>query len=483
MSLAVPVRVRAAAPGLPDGWDSVDIGTNVPGSFDRLPDGTWTIAASGHDIWQYGDAFRFTYFPMTGDCSVTCRVTTQTKSDPWAKIGVMIRDGLAPGARHCMLVRTPGNGVDQQWRTEQDQASSNVGANTYPGRLPVWLRVQRTGSLLSAFGSIDGLSWQQVGKVLQINMGASVLAGIALTSHSDNTLCQANVDHVVVSPEVQILGPEGLQGFPGRRSAWLSWYGIPEAQGYNVYRLTPNGPLKLNAAPTFDWFYQDLGDIPTGLPDGVSQRYVVTAVLERGESLPSTPAAVTPMQPLGGLFMGYDVGTGTPGRATLATDTGLLTIEGSGADIADNTDRMYFLGTPRRGATDLTAELRAAPWRTSDYAKAGLMIRDSLDGPARNVFLCATPAHGLLLQWRDTTGGGTNSADGGRLDTYPLFLQIKRSGELIQCYRSDDGVSWDKVGDTVKLAGLGPTVFIGFAVTAHKEGSITHAEFDQITLH
>ena len=74
-------RAQAAAPGLPSGWDSLDIGTNLPGSFETKPDGTWSIAAAGHDIWLYGDAFRFTYIPMTGDCSVTCRVTNQTKSD------------------------------------------------------------------------------------------------------------------------------------------------------------------------------------------------------------------------------------------------------------------------------------------------------------------------------------------------------------------------------------------------------------------
>jgi hypothetical protein len=472
---------QAAAPGLPAGWDSLDIGTNLTGSFETTPDGTWSIAAAGHDIWQYGDAFRYTYFPMTGDCSVTCRVTNQTKSDNWAKVGVMIRDGLAPGARHCMLVRTPGNGVDQQWRAELDKESFNVGANTYPGRLPVWLRVQRTGSLFSAFASRDGLSWQQIGRVLQINMGSRILAGIALTSHNDNTLCQADVDHVVVSPEVAILGPEGLQGWPGSRSALLSWNGIPEALGYNVYRLTPTGPLKLHPAPLLDWFFEDMGDLPAGLPDGVPQRYVVTGVLEHGESLPSAPAVVTPMLPLDGKYMGYNIGTSTPGSATL--NAGLLTVEGSGADIWDNSDRMYFLGAPRRGATDLTARLLKAPWRTSDSAKVGLMIRESRDGTARNVFICATPDHGLLVQWRDNTGGGTGAAEGGRLDTYPLYLRVKRSGELIQCYRSADGLVWEKVGETVKLEGLGPTVFIGFAVTAHKEGSLTHAEFDQITLH
>jgi hypothetical protein len=98
------------------------------------------------------------------------------------------------------------------------------------------------------------------------------------------------------------------------------------------------------------------------------------------------------------------------------------------------------------------------------------------------VMVVATPDHGLRVQWRTDTGGGSGDADAGSIGNYPLFLRIRRSGDLIQCYRSDDGVDYEKVGETIRLQNLSPTAFIGFAATAHHEGSTTHAEFDRITL-
>jgi hypothetical protein len=478
--LAVPAR--AAVPGLPVGWDSTDVGTNLPGYVTVQSSGIWTMAGSGADIWNLGDAFRYTYTTMTGDFAVTCRVLRQTNSDGWAKVGVMIRDVLLPGSRQFMLVRTPSNGVDPQWRLEMDQESFHFKGNAYSGHLPVWLRVQRTGSLFVSFASNDGVNWKQVGPVLSINMGTKVLAGICLTAHNDGKLCYSDVDNVSLSQDVAILGPERLQAFPGNRSALLTWNGLPDAKGYNIYRLTPSGRVKLNQSPVLNWFFVDSGDTADGLPDAVTQRYVVTAVLARGESLPSAAAVVTPMQPLAGRFVGYDINTSTPGRAQLDAPTGRLIVEGSGDDIWDNFDRMYFLATPMRGSVELSARILARPWRTNEWAKTGLMVRESLEGPSRHVMLMATPDHGLRVQWRHDTGGGSSDADAGTVDSYPLFLRIRRTGGLIQCYRSDDGTDYEKVGDTIQLDNLTPTAFVGFAATAHNEGSTTHAEFDQITL-
>jgi hypothetical protein len=477
--LAVPAH--AAIPGLPLGWDSVDIGTSLPGSISVKSNNSWTIGGSGADIWNLGDGFRYTYTAMTGDFSVTCRVTRQTETDGWAKVGVMIRDVLLPGSRHYMLVRTPRNGVDPQWRIEMDQESFHFKPNAYSGRLPVWLRVQRTGSLFISFASNDGVNWRQVGQVISINMGQKVLAGVCITAHNDGKISYADVDNVAVSPEVAILGPEGLQAFPGNRAVLLTWNGIPDVRGYNIYRVTTTGRVKLNREPVLNWFFVDYGDSAAGLPENVTQRYVVTGVLSNGESLPSSHAVVTPMQPIAGRFIGYDVNTATPGHAALDTATSRLIVEGSGDDIWDNSDRMYFLGTPVRGSAELTARILERPWRTNEWAKTGLMIRENLEGPARNVFVAATPDHGLVVQWRRDTGGGSAVSEAGSI-TYPLFIRIRRSGDLIQCFRSEDGTDFERVGEAVRIDGFSPTAFIGFAVTAHKEGSTTHAEFDRITL-
>ena len=483
LMLACPLFAPARADDVPglSGWQSADIGTNLPG-YVTVQNGTWSIAASGADIWGLGDSFRYTSMPVTGDFSVTCRVTHQTVTDAWAKVGVMIRDTLDPGSRHFMLVRTPGNGVDQQWRQELDHQSFNLGAKSYPGTLPVWLRVQRTGSLFMSFASRDGMTWRQVGPVRQINMGAQVLAGICLTAHNPDQICFAQVDNVSVSPDVVVLGPDHLQGFPGIHAALLTWYGLPNAKGYNVYRMGSSGPVKLNQAPLLNWFYVDTGDSPDGLPDNQTQRYQVTAVFEKGESLPSAPALVTPMQPIGGQFVGYDMNTGAAGNASLDSTSGTLTIEGSGSDIWDAYDRMYYLAAPARGATELTANILSAPRRSDPSAKAGLMIRETMEDIARNVFLCATPNHGFIVQWRHDIGGGTASAAAGPSGTYPLFLRIRRVGDNVTCYRSADGTAYSRVGQAVNLPNLSPDVFVGFAVTAHHDGILTHAEFDQITL-
>jgi hypothetical protein len=478
--LFAPAR-GADVPGLPV-WQSLDIGTSLPGYISIQPDGTWTIAGSGADIGKLGDSFRYTFTPQTGDFSITCRVTHQTNTDPSAKIGVMIRDTLDPGSRHFMLVRMPGNGVDPMWRVDMAQQTLDFKPKAYSGTLPVWLRVQRTGSLFMGFGSRDGASWTRIGPVVQISMGMQVLAGICLTAHNDDQVCLAEVDHVSISPDVVVLGPDHLQGFPGSHSALLTWYGIPNAKGYNVYRIGADGPVKLNAQPLANWFYVDAGDTPDGLPDDQPQRYQVTAVMDRGESLPSVAAVVTPMQPIGGPFIGYDVDTATAGHVSLDATRGALVIDGSGADIFDTNDRMYFVAAPARGATELSARLLSKPLRTDASAKAGLMVRETLEDSARNVFLCATPDHGLFVQSRHDTRGGTASSGSEAVNSYPLFLRIQRLGDLINCYRSDDGTSYDRVGATTKLDTLAPDVFIGFAVTAHREGALTHAEFDQIAL-
>ena len=193
-------------------------------------------------------------------------------------------------------------------------------------------------------------------------------------------------------------------------------------------------------------------------------------------------ANVTPMSPLDGRFVGYDVNTATPGRGAFDPSSGTITVEGSGADIWDNYDRMYYLATPARGSAELTARILAQPWRTDPWAKTGLMVRETLDGGSRNVLLCTTPDYGLVEQWRQDTGGGSSNVSGVPVASYPLFLKIRRSGDLIDCYSSEDGTSYDKAGQTVQLSGLSPDIFIGFAATAHHEGSITHADFDQITL-
>ena len=104
----------------PAPWQSSDIGAvGLTGSA-FFSNGVFIVSGSGADIWNTADAFRFVYQPMTNNCDIRARVTSQTATDPWAKAGVMIRDSRDPSAADAIMPITPGNGFDFKYRSPAD---------------------------------------------------------------------------------------------------------------------------------------------------------------------------------------------------------------------------------------------------------------------------------------------------------------------------------------------------------------------------
>src|SRR5436309_2930868 len=72
-------------------FQNQDIGSvGLTGSTSQS-NGTWTVTASGADIWGAADAFRFAYVQQSGDFQIIARVSSVQPTDPWAKAGVMVR--------------------------------------------------------------------------------------------------------------------------------------------------------------------------------------------------------------------------------------------------------------------------------------------------------------------------------------------------------------------------------------------------------
>ncbi len=121
--------------------------------------GTWTIKASGSDIWSVFDNFRYEYQPFpadpanapNGDGTVSARVVSQTGYiDGYVKTGVMIRQGgTDPQAPYFGVFATPSNGVIVQWRpaegapTNQLLANPAGGNSNLPAVTPVYVLAER----------------------------------------------------------------------------------------------------------------------------------------------------------------------------------------------------------------------------------------------------------------------------------------------------------------------------------------------------
>lgn len=224
------VTVTASA-SLPSPWASSDIGSVGAAGSATYSGGTFTISGSGADIWGTSDAFRFAYQQITGDVTIIARVSSITNTDPWAKAGVMIRNGLGANAAHVFTAVTPQNGLAFQYRSTAGGGSSHIAGTA--STAPYWVRLQRLGNTFTSSVSANGTSWTVVGSV-SISMASAVYVGMAVTSHNAGTLCTAPFTNVSLSTSTNI--PVNIT-VDGNLSDWSSINAITIASGQTCTSL------------------------------------------------------------------------------------------------------------------------------------------------------------------------------------------------------------------------------------------------------
>ena len=176
------------------------------GTFVESPAGTYTMTASGTDIWDvpdvrrptsYHDEFHYAYTAANGDCWITAKVESISNTDPWAKAGVMIRDSTDANSIHAMVCITPGNGVAFQYRTATGGASTNA-ANITGVTTPCWLALERSGNMFTAsYATVQG-EWNVLGQ-MSIEMSNPISTGLSLTAHNVTAVCTAVFKDVALS--------------------------------------------------------------------------------------------------------------------------------------------------------------------------------------------------------------------------------------------------------------------------------------------
>lgn len=180
-------------PSLPSPWKQGDIGAVPIGGSAQDSSGTFSITGSGADIWGTADAFHFVYQQLSGDFTIQARVASVKEASTWSKAGVMIRETLSASSKHAFALVSAGKGVALQWRpTAGGESLNKAGSSSAP---PRWVRLQRTGSTLTASESSNGSTWTVIGST-SISMASTVYAGLAVTSHSTSASTTAVLGNV-----------------------------------------------------------------------------------------------------------------------------------------------------------------------------------------------------------------------------------------------------------------------------------------------
>jgi hypothetical protein len=164
------------------------------GSFVEAPAGTYTMAATGEDIWSTDDEFHFAYKELSGAAAIIAKVESLENTDPWAKAGVMIRDTLESDSANAAVLITPENGVRFQYRSSAGANTSRYFAEGITA--PQWVKLERTtGGLVRAYYSADGTTWTPF-NLVQVRMSMPVYIGLAVTSHNVDATCEAKFSNV-----------------------------------------------------------------------------------------------------------------------------------------------------------------------------------------------------------------------------------------------------------------------------------------------
>jgi hypothetical protein len=165
----------------------------------------------------------------------------------------------------------------------------------------------------------------------------------------------------------------------------------------------------------------------------------------------------------GPAWVDTDIGTvAVPGSAQVDPNGGYV-LTSSQSDIWGTNDTFNYLYQPIGTNGQIVAQAGAMQGGGSS-AKAGVMLRETLDPGSREVMMDVTASKGVCFQWRPEIGGKTWQSPGG-ISAPPCWVKLVRNGDWIGGYESADGTNWNLV-DWQVISNLDENVYVGLAVSS-----------------
>ncbi len=98
---------------------------------------------------------------------------------PWAKAGIIIEPDTNQGTSYAAVMVTGSHGVQMQYNYTQDSPglTGPVGPSS-----PRWLRLTRSGDVISSYDSTDGATWHKIGSARLTGLPHTVQIGLFVTS-------------------------------------------------------------------------------------------------------------------------------------------------------------------------------------------------------------------------------------------------------------------------------------------------------------
>jgi hypothetical protein len=181
-------------------------------------------------------------------------------------------------------------------------------------------------------------------------------------------------------------------------------------------------------------------------------------------------------------FRGYPAVTGS----FVEAPAGTYTMTGSGADIWYAADEFHYAFKMLTGAGSIVAKVLSVG-NTDPWAKAGVMIRETLDADSKFAAVYITPGNGCRFQARinvatDATSDTSVVSTEQTAITAPYWVKLERdlSGSF-KGYYSANGTTWTPMTWNPQYIAMSTNVYIGLAVTSHNAALSCQAVFSNVS--
>jgi hypothetical protein len=257
----------------------------------------------------------------------------------------------------------------------------------------------------------------------------------------------------------------------GAPTIFFAGASLPPTSAWLRLVLTPGVATAYISSDDVNW--SKLGDIAISFPEN---HYIGLAVTSHNPSVLNTAT-------FDNVLVGWssqDVGSvGVPGRVTFENNH--FIIGGSGSDIWGTADSFHYVYRPLTlaapGTDHSIGVILQSLQNTNPFAKAGVMIRESVDPAAATVILDVKPDGGVEFMARSTTGAPMMFVGGGTYSLNSAFtLRLIMSGQTFSGYVCEPFSNTCQLIGTAS-ASISADGLIGLAVTSHDPSVVNTAVF------
>ncbi|MDA0349267.1 MAG: hypothetical protein O3C43_19560 [Verrucomicrobia bacterium] len=174
-----------------ESFNAKEIGTKdlrSSASYDVQND-IFRMSAVGGETWGQKDDFYFINREVAGDVEVTVKINSLVTGDEFGKAGIMFRESASEDSMHAFLTVSGGKGVDLSRRHSEGGGTTRSGKGGIVA--PVWLRLIKEGTYISAYYSEDGENWSFLSEDI-VDFSDTIFIGLAVAANGKDDMVTAD---------------------------------------------------------------------------------------------------------------------------------------------------------------------------------------------------------------------------------------------------------------------------------------------------